>query len=55
MIRMDRRRWTAADRDDDDSLDIEEFEAFVYPEEKKHMVGVVAQETLEALDKNGDK
>lgn len=55
MIRMDRRRWTAADRDNDELLDIEEFEAFVYPEEKEHMARIVAQETLEALDKNSDK
>lgn len=54
MIRTDRRRWLAADRNGDEMLDIEEFEAFLYPEEKEHMAEVVAIETLETVDKNGD-
>ncbi|OQR79397.1 calumenin-like [Tropilaelaps mercedesae] len=54
MMRADRRRWLAADQDGDEMLNIEEFEAFLYPEEKEHMAEVVAIETLETVDKNGD-
>lgn len=54
MIQADRRRWPFADQNKDGNLDIREFEAFLYPEENPIMAEIVALETLETVDKDGD-
>lgn len=54
MLKRDRRRWSVADKDGDDALTKEEFEAFLHPEETEHMRDVVVLETMEDIDKDGD-
>lgn len=54
MLKRDRRRWAAADADGDDNLTKEEFAAFLHPEDSEHMRGIVVQETMEDIDKDGD-
>ncbi|XP_050307899.1 calumenin [Anthonomus grandis grandis] len=54
MRKRDRRRWSAADADGDDSLTKEEFSTFLHPEEYEHMKMIVVQETMEDIDKDGD-
>lgn len=54
MMRRDRRRWDAADRDRDDSLSKQEFIDFLHPEETEHMRAIVVEETIEDIDKNKD-
>ncbi|XP_046893508.1 reticulocalbin-3 isoform X2 [Hypomesus transpacificus] len=54
MLTRDERRFRTADRDGDGIATREEFTAFLHPEEYDHMKGVVVQETLEDIDKNGD-
>lgn len=54
MLRTEKRRWAAADVNQDTLLDFDEFQAFLYPEEKRYMAELVAQETLETIDKNRD-
>jgi len=50
----DRRRWQAADENNDGNLDKLEFKHFLHPEESHHMRDVVINETISDLDKNGD-
>ncbi|KMQ97365.1 Calumenin [Lasius niger] len=54
QITRDRRRWTAADLDGDDALDIIEFTSFTFPQEREHMDDVMVLETIEDIDKDGD-
>lgn len=54
MLTRDRRRWSVADRDGDDSLTIEEFTSFLHPEESEYMRDVVVSETVEDIDKDND-
>ncbi|XP_071954799.1 calumenin-B-like isoform X2 [Antedon mediterranea] len=54
MIRRDKRRWKAADKDGDGNLNKEELTAFLHPEEFDHMREVVIDETMEDVDKNQD-
>lgn len=54
MLKRDRRRWSAADSDSDDSLTREEFAAFLHPEETDHMRDIVVLETMEDIDKDQD-
>lgn len=54
MRKRDRRRWSAADHDGDDSLTKEEFASFMHPEESEHMRDIVVQEAMEDIDKDGD-
>lgn len=51
MLARDRRRWSVADRDGDDSLSRAEFIEFLHPEESDHMRDIVVAETLEDIDK----
>lgn len=51
MLARDRRRWSVADRDGDDSLTRAEFIEFLHPEESAHMRDIVVAETLEDIDK----
>ena len=54
MQKRDRRRWTVADKDGDDSLTKEEFGAFLHPEDTDYMRDIVVQETIEDIDKDKD-
>uniref|UniRef100_A0A1I8H5M9 Reticulocalbin-3 n=2 Tax=Macrostomum lignano TaxID=282301 RepID=A0A1I8H5M9_9PLAT len=53
-IERERRRWQRADRDADGLLSLAEFTDFAHPEEAAHMRELVALESLEDLDRNGD-
>ncbi|XP_022106337.1 calumenin-B-like isoform X1 [Acanthaster planci] len=54
MIRRDKARWASADENKDGILSREEFTAFLHPENFDRMRGIVVQETLEDVDKDGD-
>ncbi|XP_043672132.1 calumenin [Vespula pensylvanica] len=54
MLKRDRRRWQAADLDNDNALTKEEFAAFLHAEEANHMKDIVVLETMEDIDKDGD-
>ncbi|MPC08092.1 Calumenin-A [Portunus trituberculatus] len=54
MIKRDKRRWEAADRDGDSTLTLEEFTDFLHPEEATHMTHIVVLETMEDIDKDND-
>ncbi|KAK2577903.1 hypothetical protein KPH14_005215 [Odynerus spinipes] len=54
MLKRDRRRWSAADLDNDDALTKEEFGAFLHAEEANHTKDIVVLETMEDIDKDGD-
>lgn len=54
MVKRDKRRWEAADRDEDSALTIEEFMDFLHPEEADHMSPIVVLETMEDIDKDKD-
>ena len=54
MIVRDERRWKKADVNGDNSCSIDEFRAFLHPEEYEHMKEIVTKETLEDIDKNKD-
>ncbi|XP_019966730.2 calumenin-A-like [Paralichthys olivaceus] len=53
MLR-DERRFRAADTDGDLNANKHEFNAFLHPENYRHMRDVVIQETIEDFDKNED-
>lgn len=54
MIERDERRWSKADVDGDNSCSIDEFRAFLHPEEFDRMKQIVVKETIEDIDKDGD-
>ncbi|XP_025900100.1 calumenin isoform X1 [Nothoprocta perdicaria] len=54
MMVRDERRFHAADTNGDLVATKEEFTAFLHPEEYDYMKGIVVQETMEDIDKNGD-
>ncbi|XP_047656632.1 reticulocalbin-3 [Tachysurus fulvidraco] len=54
MHSRDQRRFKMADKDGDGIATREEFTAFLHPEEFDYMQGLVVQETMEDIDKNGD-
>ncbi|XP_059170665.1 calumenin-A-like isoform X2 [Physella acuta] len=54
MIMRDKRRWHQADKNGDGKMTKEEFQDFLHPEEAEHMRGIVVDETLEDIDKDGD-
>lgn len=54
MLTRDRRRWSVADRDGDDSLTRPEFTDFLHPEESPYMRDIVVMETVEDIDKDND-
>lgn len=54
MLSRDRRRWSVADRDGDDSLSRAEFAEFLHPEESPRMRDIVVSETIEDIDKDSD-
>lgn len=55
IFERDRRRWAAADSNEDNYLTKEEFLAFLHPEETPHMRDLVVLEALEDIDKDKDK
>eukprot|EP00096_Caligus_rogercresseyi_P014647 TRINITY_DN715_c0_g1_i1.p1 TRINITY_DN715_c0_g1~~TRINITY_DN715_c0_g1_i1.p1 ORF type:complete len:324 (+),score=122.18 TRINITY_DN715_c0_g1_i1:181-1152(+) len=55
MQSRDERRWRTADKDGDGSLNAQEFKFFLHPEDADHMRDIVVTETLEDIDKDGDK
>ncbi|XP_058684310.1 reticulocalbin-3-like isoform X2 [Poecile atricapillus] len=54
LLLRSRLRFQAADADGDRRLRGEELEAFLHPEDFQHLLHLVAQETIEDLDQNGD-
>lgn len=54
MLKRDLRRWSFADVDGDDMLTKEEFTGFLHADQVEHMKDVVALETFEDIDKDGD-
>lgn len=54
MLERDQMRWKVADEDGDNSCTIEEYKAFLHPEEFDRMKDVVLDETLNDMDKDGD-
>ena len=48
-------RFKAADANNDGKLDKIEYMDFLHPEESNTMRSIVIDETIEDLDKNGDK
>ena len=44
-----------ADEDKDNLLNIDEFKAFLHPEEYDHMRDIVIDEAFQDMDKNGDQ
>ncbi|XP_073336477.1 calumenin-A [Pagrus major] len=54
MMSRDERRFKVADTNGDMIADKQEFTAFLHPEDHEHMKGIVVQETIEDIDKNGD-
>nr|CAB3227493.1 calumenin-B-like [Phallusia mammillata] len=54
MLERDNRRWKKADQDGDMACSLEEFQAFLHPEEYEHMKDIVSQETMEDIDKDKD-
>ncbi|XP_071831461.1 calumenin-B-like isoform X2 [Apostichopus japonicus] len=53
-LRRDRARWKLADIDRTGDLNQEEYTAFLHPEGFDHMKDLVAEETLEDMDKDKD-
>uniref|UniRef100_A0A0V0J7F3 Reticulocalbin-3 n=1 Tax=Schistocephalus solidus TaxID=70667 RepID=A0A0V0J7F3_SCHSO len=54
MKRDDERRWNAADMDFDNKLSLDEFAAFLHPQDYPRMRNVVIEETLQSVDNDGD-
>ncbi|CAF0758278.1 unnamed protein product [Brachionus calyciflorus] len=54
MMERDKKRFKAADIDNDGKLSRAEYSDFIHPEESKTMRNLVIDETIEDLDKNGD-
>uniref|UniRef100_A0A1W7R9T9 Reticulocalbin-3 n=1 Tax=Hadrurus spadix TaxID=141984 RepID=A0A1W7R9T9_9SCOR len=54
MLQKDKRRWSVADQNKDNSLSKDEFADFLHPEESPQMRDVVVLETMEDVDKNKD-
>lgn len=53
-IEKDKHRWKAADLNNDNELTLEEFQAFLHPEEFERTKNIVAQETLVEMDTDKD-
>lgn len=54
MYKTDMRRWKMADADGDGNLDIHEMTDYNNPQESVKLSNLIAMETLEELDLNGD-
>ena len=51
----EKRRWKAADEDEDGSLNILEFQSFLHPETDRRMEEVVLSELMEDMDLDHDQ
>jgi len=54
MMERDKRRWSVADKNKDESLDKDEYTCFMHPEACDEMKDVIVSETVEDIDKNKD-
>ncbi|XP_066030943.1 reticulocalbin-3-like isoform X2 [Chamaea fasciata] len=54
LLERSRRRFLAADGDGDGRLQEPELDAFLHPEDFQHLQDLVAKETIEDLDRDGD-
>ena len=54
MLNRDKRRWNAADLNQDNFCSEEEFYSFLHPEQVDHTKNIVVKETIEDIDKNKD-
>lgn len=54
MLHRDQARWKAADLNGDNSCTLEEYKAFLHPEEYDRMKEIVLSETMGDMDKDGD-
>lgn len=54
MKRDDERRWNAADMNFDNKLNLDEFAAFLHPQDYPRMRNVVIDETLDSVDSDKD-
>jgi Ca2+-binding EF-hand superfamily protein len=54
MLARDEQRFSLADKDKDSKLNLDDFSAFLHPENHDHMKGIVVNETLQDIDKDKD-
>lgn len=54
MLKRDQERWKAADLDGDNACTLEEYQAFLHPEEFDRMKDIVLDETINDMDTDGD-
>ena len=54
MLARDEQRFKLADKESDMKLSLDEFSAFLHPENHDHMKGIVVNETLTDIDKDKD-
>ena len=54
MLSRDERRFKKADSDSDGKMTLQEFSAFLHPENHNEMKMLVVEETLEDIDKDKD-
>lgn len=54
MLERDERRFKKADSDSNGKMTLQEFSAFLHPENHNDMKNLVVEETLEDIDKNKD-
>ncbi|VDL19435.1 unnamed protein product [Hymenolepis diminuta] len=54
MKRADERRWNAADTNFDNKLSLDEYGAFLHPQDYPRMRNVVIEETLDSVDTDKD-
>lgn len=54
LLARDKRRWDAADLDNDGKLSQQEASSYLHPEYDPNMRSILIQETLEEMDKNND-
>ena len=54
MMARDKVRFDAADADNNGECTVDEFRAFLHPEEFEHMKDIVTKETMDEIDKNKD-
>merc|ERR1711936_452254 len=53
-LARDEQRFKLADKEHDLKLNLDEFVAFLHPENHDHMKGIIVNETLHAIDKDQD-
>jgi len=53
-LKQDEKRFNLANLDDDSKLSMDEFSAFLHPEDHDRMIGYMVTETIEDMDKDSD-